>query len=82
MRLHKDLAIYLREMAEFNGIGRAAYGNDLMERGIRSELEGSFTADSVRAFLLDLRTHERPDWRLLEYLPNDGRARKLPTAPV
>jgi hypothetical protein len=66
IKVHADLAAYITSMAEFNGFDIQAYANNLVERGIRQELEeDGNTNRSVRDFMFELKATKQPNFKLL-----------------
>jgi hypothetical protein len=62
-----DLAAFVQDMSVHNGIDLDAYTNNLIERGMRQDLEESgYTPESVQNFINDLRQHDRCNWNLLK----------------
>lgn len=71
--VHDDLAEYIQQMADCNGISVEGFGNDLIEKGIKADLELAFTEESAYEFISKLRSTHECSWHVLKRRTNEGR---------
>ncbi|MBI2806114.1 MAG: hypothetical protein HYX68_14125 [Planctomycetes bacterium] len=64
--VHDDLARYIRQMADCNGISIEGFANDLIEKGIKADLELAHTEESASRFMCELRSEHECNWAALK----------------
>ena len=66
IQLRPYLQSFFQELIDLNGFEPDQYVNDLLEKGIRRDLEESYTPDSVSKFMVQLTTKHQAEWCLLQ----------------
>jgi hypothetical protein len=64
--VHDDLAQYIQQMADWNGISVEGFANDLIEKGIKADLELAHTEESAYEFMFKLRSTHECSWHVLK----------------
>jgi hypothetical protein len=72
INVHPDLAEYIQQMADWNGISIEGFANDLIEKGIKADLELAHTEDSAYEFMSKLRSTKECCWHVLQARDDEG----------